>query len=356
MTLVSSAAPLAWPGNHPFSAAISATNSIATMDAAGEYVGAVFVAREAMAISHIGFRPGSVVASGAADVRIETVDGTTGLPTGTLWAANTNATTGALTSNTWKLQALTATASISIGQAFAVLIQYSSGTSFIVNGVVGPCAHADLPYRVVNTGAAGKNISSTMPNMAVGSNATTFYPLRSTFPVASIGGGTFNNTNSAERALRFQVPFACRVVGLALYSADAAGDFNIIMRDDAGSELSSSSTAYDGNIIGNNTSFSSEHYFDNPVTLAANTWYRACVQPSSATNVNFHTLTLPSSDYRSALRGGANQHYATYTSGGGWVDTETQQVPVVDILIDQIDDGTGSGSGGGSRSRIQSGF
>jgi hypothetical protein len=45
------------------------------------------------------------------------------------------------------------------------------------------------------------------------------------------------------------------------------------------------------------------------------------------------------------MPGGANCHYATYASGS-WTDTATDQVPIMDILIDQLDDGTGGGAFG----------
>ena len=90
-----------------------------TMDASGDYDAIVLAAREAMTISHVGFRTGAVAGSPTADVRIETV-AATGLPSGTLWATNTNIVTGALSGSTYALHALTASASITACQMFDV--------------------------------------------------------------------------------------------------------------------------------------------------------------------------------------------------------------------------------------------
>jgi hypothetical protein len=68
---------------------------------------------------HVGFRAGTAAGSPTIEVRIETLDAS-GLPSGTLWATNTNGTTGTVSSNTYVLWALTASASIAKGQMFCV--------------------------------------------------------------------------------------------------------------------------------------------------------------------------------------------------------------------------------------------
>ena len=114
--------------------------------------------------------------------------------------------------------------------------------------------------------------------------------------------------------------------------------------DDSGAELSSSSTAYDGDTSSVST-IPWLAYFDNNVSLSTGTWYRAVVEPTTTTNCNITTLTTASADYRGATPGDAFHNYTTFTTAGGWVESTTL-VPLVDIIIDQIDDGTGSGGGG----------
>lgn len=320
-----------------------------TLDAAGEYTAMAMVAPEAMTISHVGFLPGTVTGSGAADLRIETLDASTGLPSGTLWAANTNVTTGALTSNTWFLGALTASASISAGQVFCLKIGYNAGTSFITRAIQAFEPNSSLPYRISNTGTPTISAGTEYIIAVLGSSSSTFYNMYGIIPWNGTStNNTFNNTSSAKRGLRFQVPFKCRCVGIWAHGHTAIGDLNALIENDAGSEQSSSSTAFDGDLsAASGGSGIKTYYFDNPVTLSPATWYRAVLEPSSATNISIYTMTLPSSDYRSGTAWGSNAHYATYTSGGGWVDTATDQLPIMGIIIDQLSDDAGSGGTGG---------
>lgn len=345
MTLVSLPSPILWPG---IAVTVAGAPTIAagpTVDAAGEYIAYVFCAKEDMVVSHVGFRAGTSTGSPTIEVRIETVDAS-GLPSGTLWATNTNGTTGTVSSNTNVLQALTASASITKGQVFCVKIAYASGTSQVIQVInnINTIPSASLPYIVTNTGTPTKSAFGNNSSLvALGSSSTTFYHVPGAYPLSAAGAGTFNNTNSAKRGLRFTPPMNCRVIGIRWFSASAVGDYNAVIYSDAGSELSSSSTAFDGDYSGGIVATSV--YFDNPVTLTAGTTYRAAIEPSSATNVNVSTITLPTVNYRTSSPAGTTAHYTTFATAT-WTDTATDTLPLLDILIDQVDDGAGSGGGG----------
>lgn len=355
MTLVSLPRPIGIPGLAFTTGGTPTITTEVTLDAAGEYIAYVFSAKEAMTISHVGFRAGTAAGSPTIEVRIETVDTSTGLPSGTLWAANTNGTTGTVSSNTTVLQSLTASASVAAGQIFCVKIAYASGTSQQIQRInnYSTIFNPSVPYKVTNTGTPTKGtLGNTDGGMiAVGSSATAFYLLPGMVPINSYSGGTFNNTNSAKRGLRFTPAFNCRAIGIRWYEAASVGDCNIVIYDDAGTELSSSSTAFDGDIVSGSSVL--HLYFDNPVTLAAGSTYRAVIEPSSATNVNVGTFTLASANYRSAFPGGATGHYTTFASAV-WTDTATDTLPLLDVIIDQVDNGAGSGGGGGGQ-RVISG-
>lgn len=339
-----SISPIIWP-RHWASGTSLATSNIATLDAAGEYVAFVFVAREAMTISHVGTRSGTIAGSPTLDIRIETVDASTGLPTGTLWATNTNIVTAAWTSNLWRLEALTASASISYGQVFAVKLAFNSGTSFQVRSFTGMSGNAFTghPYQVLNTGTPTK-AAAEVGGLALGSSTSSFYSLPSVFPYENDEDTTFNNTGGARRGVKFTAPFTGRCIGLHYGGiATAVGDFNAGIWDDAGNEVNSSITAHEGDIGAANAT--RMILFDNPVTISAGTAYRAAIEPSSATNCQLSALILPSADYRSAMPGGTNFFLTTYTSGGGWVDTATEKVAALSLVFDQLDDGVGGGGG-----------
>lgn len=357
MTLVSLPSPIHWPGICGSTSGTIGIGTAATLDAAGEYAAYVFCAREDMVVSHVGFRAGIVAGAPTADVRIETLDAT-GLPSGTLWATDTNGTTGALSSNTYNLQALTASATIAKGQTFCVKIAYASGTSLVVQQLSSFMApfHSSQPYTVNNTGTPTKgSFNGLAALIALGSNSTTFYQIPYSIPATAAGAGAFNNTSSAKRGLRFTPPMDCRAIGMRWHNSNATGDFNAVLYNDAGTELSSSSTAFDGDYSAVTANGTWTVYFDNTVTLDAGTAYRIAIEPTSATNVNVSTITLPSTDYRTAGPAKLTAHYTTFATAT-WDDGATNQavLPLMDVIIDQVDDGTGSGAGGGGQ-RVISG-
>lgn len=350
MTLVSLPSPIAWPGNCGNVSTAPNTFTTATLSASGHYVAYVFSAKEDMTISHIGFRAGTVANSPTVEVRVETVDTTTGLPTGTLWATNTNATSATVTSNSNPLTALTASASITKGQVVCIKLVWVVATStVIIQHTVGPgisAVQSSLPYAVLNTGTPTRTaLGSAVYAIALGSSSTTFYNVTGLVPFSAITNSSFNNTTAAKRGLRFTVPFKCRIVGIRWYNTNATGDYNIAIYDDTTGtavEVGSSSTAFSGNHNVNSSTAVITAFFDNAVTPTVGATYRAAIEPSSATNVNISTFTLPTVNYRGASPSGTTAHYTTFVTGG-WTDTATDQVPLMDILIDQLDDGASTG-------------
>jgi hypothetical protein len=344
MALQSIGGIMHWPNMARIISAAPSTVALTTIDAAGEYDGVVIQAREAMTISHVAFRPGTASGSPTWDIRIEGVDATTGLPDGNLVAANTNIISQVIVTGTWQIEQLTSAASISAGQIFAVKLLHNAGSCQTSSYGVGQ--FTTLPYQVVNTGTpATARISSAMV-IALGSSTTSFYNVAGLLPAQSVTNNTFSNSVAgAKRGLRFRAPFKCSVVGARWFANGAVGDFNLIVEDSSGNELSSSSTAFDGNKFSSATTSSPEAFLDNAVTLTQGTDYRIMFEPTSATNINISTLTVGNSaNYRSATPYGSNSSYTTYTTGGGYSDTTTQ-LPLIDILIDQFDDGASTTGG-----------
>lgn len=329
-TLASAASAVSYPLDMRPQSAVT-TSATAVADAAGEYTAYVIAASEDMSVSHVGWRMHAVSGSPTADIRIETVN-TSGLPTGTLYATDTNVITGTLTA-TFAVHALTATAVIPRGTVFAVVCRYNSGTS-LSPGAINIPRPAALPYQVTNTGTPAAAFMSFAGNLALGSSATQFYFIPGQFPIRTTVANAFNNsTAGAARGVRFQVPFACRCSGFANFTISTSnGNVNVKMLDDAGAELSSSSTAYISSPAINAVR---EYIFDNPVTLSANTWYRAVVEPTMTKNTAVYTLTV-ASNCASAMPNGSFWHYTTYTTAGGWVDTATSSYPVAFLLLDQL--------------------
>lgn len=344
MALVSLPSPIFYPG-FPMSSSGPNPNSESTLTTAGHYIAYIMSAQQDMVVSHVGIKLGTVAGSPTCTVSIETLDAS-GFPSGSAGFGSTNGTTATLTSNAYVLTALGGSATITKGSFYAVKFTLASGTSVILQNLGGLTTGAgnwNLPYKVTNTGTPTKS-QFGVPSVTLGSNSTTFYNLNGCVPFTSLGGQQFNNTNSAKRGLRFIPPMNCRAIGMRWYTDNTNGaDYNISLMNDAGTELSSSSTAVDGDFATGGGA-PNIAFFDNAVTLTAGTAYRIAVEPTTASNVGIYAITLPSSSYYGASMGGVNCTYASLVSGT-WTDSTTV-ITMMDVILDQVDNGSGGGGGG----------
>lgn len=317
-----------------------------TLDAAGEYDSVIVRAREDMVISHVAWQVTNVSGSPTGTVRIESVDEDTGIPTGTLWGTNTNIVTGTLTNGT-RLDALTASATISQGDVFAVKFGYISGTSFRVQGRDIGASQGQFPYRVNNTGTPTKQNWQRTPIMALGSSSTVFYRRTRTYPPSAIFEPEFNPTDDLthEHGMRFSLPFPCRCTGMLFVPQNHTGDFNINLYNDAGTLLSTGEHSGHQSFQANNQSLMHELHFDDSIALAKDTFYRIAVEAIEASvDVRVVGHTLASANYMMATPWGAGNH-ATSFNGTVWDDANTSRQLIMGIIIDQLDDGAGAGGG-----------
>lgn len=335
MALIDLPSPLAYPGYIDVSSGglESAEDTIEV----GEYWGVVFCASQDMTIGYVGFRASSPVAAPTALVTVETV-GTDGFPSG-LWAANTSGTSSTLTNGLWFGVNLTASASVTRGQMVCIKFAVNTGTSFAVGHVRFNDQVASLPYDVANTsGTPTKGRFRGFLEMGVGTSSSSLYPIRGLVPMSdSLGSGSFSNTDGSRRGLRFRIPFAARACGMRFNGWSAQGDFNAAIYDYDGNELSSSSTAYDTDHGALNSNGHVTVFFDNPVIILPDTLYRAVIEPTSATTCSLSNMEFPDDDHRSGSYGGTNNLYTTYTTTGGWSDVNTDTIPLLDVLFDQLD-------------------
>jgi hypothetical protein len=344
MTLVTLPSPILFPGiAGAFTGGPTfATNS--TLSSAGHYSSLVVVAKEDMVISHVSFRAGTSTGSPTVIASIEGVDGS-GIPDGAAtYGGSASAATG-ISSNTNPVIALGGSATVPRGSVFAIKIAFSTGTSQVVQGVGSystPSAAA-LPYNVINTGSPTKSIANGMGLFGVGSSATTFYNVIGTMPASSFNAGNFNNTNSAKRGLKFTPTFNCRIIGFRFYASTFGGNYNAGVYDSSGAGVDGSVTAFDGDQNALSSSGLTVVYFDTAVTASAGSTYYVAVEPTSATNVNLSFFSFPT-DLISGSPGNSMVVYSVFATSS-WTDTATN-LPIMDILIDQIDNGAGSGGGG----------
>jgi hypothetical protein len=350
MALVSIGTDIAWPGA-PFYASPN-QNGPTTLTTTGHWDGLVLRAEEDMTISHVGFRCNSATGSPTCNIRIETVNSSTGFPTGTLWATNTECTTVALSTGSWQVTALTASATITKGQYYALIFQKTAtGTNFAVtyvgNSFIGATS-GSIPQRVANT--TGSAVHVAPPYLfvaALGSSLTTFYNVNGLSVFHTPTNISVTSTSTQAMAMKFVAPFKARISGIKfLETSNAAGaDWTAAILDSSGNVLSSSSTAHDATYHYTSiTSPTQNMRLANKVTIDAGSTYYAAIIPDTTTAVTAVRIASPGSDFNS-LMPGAGACFAATRSGSTWTDFANQYIPI-EIMIDQLDDGSGGGGGG----------
>jgi hypothetical protein len=349
--------PLQLPGG-PLASGLAV--GTVTFDSATDRLAWVGRATLTDALETIYLRTGTVTTGCTLDVRVETV--TNGRPSGTLWGTNTNASVVVdnADDNVWKTAALTAAASLNVGDEYAIVVVVSSGTPNMQfaapPGNLGTYASlAHYPLTLQDTGAG------TWASSAAGFEWVVEFATAGVKPVTGLnpnsGAGTisaFNSgTNPNERALRFQTPVKLRIAGLrvAMFNIAAGADFTYSIWDASGDTDAEAlaQAAIDGDFALSTTQDGYvDLWFDVPVTPDLNTTYRAGVRADTANSIALAEFS--NSVVANALLAfpgvNAEIYLATrqWTAGtaGAWTDTTTT-LPLIHLIIDQLDDGVSAG-------------
>ena len=324
------------------------------VDAVDEKVGFTFHAPKDGDIQEIGIKLGPTIGAGIdVDVRIETVDLTTGYPSGTLWATNTNIVVSSVTSNQLITATLTANATVSQGDYVAVVCNIDALTS-------GNCKFRSqastnrhqnsFPEAAINTGSWTASTSTPSPGIAVGYSDGTFPEIPGMWPIDGNLNRTYNSGSTPdEQGNIFQVPLRCRASGLWA-SLRSLANFDMVLYDTDGStELMT--IAHDGDVGGGSTDAAKGrlYYWKNPtgVVLEPNVNYRVAVRPTSVTDIMVHGQTVGKAEWFQMYGGGEACHQTSRTDAGSWAE-QTKWRLDVGVIIDGFDIGgiPGSMSGG----------
>lgn len=332
-----------------------AFGAIATiLDASGEMYAYIVQVPKTGNIRKLGFRTGTVTAATDTDVRLETVDSATGLPSGTLFGTNTNGTVASagITANTWITATLTADAAVTRGQFVAVVVAPTGSPNYQIVSISGSTPTQHIPYAALKTsGSWGKStLGPILGGLEYDDGTYAFTP--HLYAVTALTDTTVSSgTTPDEIALKFKFAGPVRVNGAWLF-IDPDGDFDIVLYDtDGTTPLATLSVDKDFN----NTS-SDKNYlmqFSASVSLLADTFYYLSFKPTSATTCGITVMTCPSAAAMDTMGGGKNMHYAQRTDAGAWA-ADTTKRPAMGLILDGLDDGTGSGGGGGSGNNIPS--
>ena len=329
------------------SPAISATMALTAVNYKGAFI---LQAPKTGNISAIAFLASAFTTQADIDVRIETIN-TSGDPSGTLWAANTNAAYS-VTSIGWKeTAALTASAAVVAGDLIAVVFANpGAGTpSWVLASVYGNFSNMgqNLPYGDLYTTAWAH--ADRIPIIALKYDDGTYesYPC---IPLSAITAIAFN-TGSAATIIgaKFKLPFPARAVGCYVYlDLDANADLILYADGSPGTELMNISL--DSNKRRATSGQLFRILFDAPVSITKDTWYRLALKPTTVTSITLYHMDAASTAIIDGMELGQNFLYST-SAGAAWTDTITRR-PFMGLILDQFDDGVSTGGGGISKARL----
>lgn len=314
------------------------------IDASGEKAAACFSVPKTGNITHIGFRTGIVTTSDTLRVTLQTIDATTGDPSGSAYGGMVKGTQASLSSNTWYEVALGTQASATMGDQIAAVIEYDSYVAGNLNiSYATSQISKNFPYIDLYTTSWTKT-AGTLPVISLKYDDGNYYDA-GLLPITAFNTQAFNSGSTPdERALKFKFPYPVRVKGAWVYvSIGSTADFDIVLYDSNGTSVLQTKSV-DANIVALNGNRRVLHIlFPATQTLSKDTFYYLSVKPTTANNVTFDDFSVNSAGVLDAISGGQNFYLSTRTDAGSWTDTTTKR-PWSGLILDAFDDGASGGS------------
>lgn len=350
------ACPQLWPTSTP-------SFSNATLDATNDGVAWAFQARDANAITHLGFRYGLRTGTPPTYIiGLESISAANGNPDGTILGGGTPAsatfTPPADTSwdGLWQWVALANSYTPTRGQHLVATIRYSSGTIDASNLSTFTQAMASI---VNGLGSNPANFSLAGGTWSKGANAIGCHGVRTASTRYGLPAESIYNTRSAStvghrHALRFTLPasitntYTVRGIRAMLSVASTTGKNPILGLWNAGGVLQNFTLDSDWSTSASATR-TYEFYFDETTLtdLSPGTTYYIGLEVADAASggVIFYGFDMDSSDDGDAYPGGASDWCLSTYNGSAWTDAPTTKLHCELILQDMTQSG---GGGGGS--------
>lgn len=331
-----------WPSFVSGAPSLNATTF--TLNADGEKAALVASSLVAKSIRYVYIRTGAVTTGGNLDVRIETVD-SSGNPSGTLWATNTNVTlaVGSGDDDVWlKAGPLTADATLAVGDIFAVVASLSGAGDMFLPSYNDDSDTVRYPYGLLYTSSYAKQ--GRRPVFFVEYSDGSYEPI---LGIPDYGSAftthTFNSGSTTNRVgNRYTLPWPCRTNGCWLWRG--LGDLGTITMNLYGTDGTT--------VLATTGAIQTDHSygsavglqflpFQAPATLAATGPYRLAVVPD-AQNCLVYDFAVPDVDIMNQFPLGTSLYRSVYTSGA-WVDTTTARA-YMGLFLDGFDDAVSAGS------------
>lgn len=332
MTLQLLGTQLVFPDNGYYSngngIATAAPNQL-TLDAAGKKAASIFDPPLAGVFDAVQFRVNTKTTNGDVDVRVETVDPTSGDPTGTLVSAGANVTVTITAANSILTATFTTPPTLAPGTPVAVVIVNTTGSytiteSSVIMGTPYPDYYNNVSWAHQNAGV--------MLNISIGGS---YISLPGAWNCSGTITSTFNSGSAGfdELGIKFSLPFGFRLIGFKAY-VDNDNDAQIVVYDASNSVLATL-TLLKG-IRQGASSYAQFVYLTTPLTIAANTVYRVTYKPTTTSNIVVAVQTFSAAAVRAAMPGGANFVQTQRVDAGAFTETTTNQTQL-GLVIDAID-------------------
>lgn len=306
------------------------------VDATNDSAGAILTAPKTGNISAVGRPVTAVGGTGTTGtMRMETVSGAAGSPTGTIFAAGADATDD-VSATGWAWKTLNTPAAVTKGNDFAVVYTASAadGTNNATFGYGLTGVSALRPYSVVRT-AGTWSFPSVPPLFAAKYDDGEI--ILGCYPLTAIGTSTniASDTTPDEVGVKWTAPTSGSCIGLSIMasvsSLNLAGTAKLYQGDST--ELETSTFAASNWRAAFATARFIVH-FDSAVAVAAGTVYRATFLPTVATatgNIRLVDMTFESADSLQRTMTALAQK-CSRTDAGAWTDTSTNIVSVTPLM------------------------
>jgi hypothetical protein len=346
--------PIPYPPGLPVSTTVAFAAT--TLDADAEYAGMVVRAPKAGTIKKINIPIGAVTTGATLDVTIEGVSATTGGPDGTPLTNGTTTlvvTTG--DANTTMQATFSTGPTVTKGQLIAVRIANDATPgNLVINVNITSTIFTpyQFPYRVTGLPALSKSAQWPTLGLEYSDGSYAHIPGVCPLSVPSTSITVASNTTPDEYGLKFKLPAPVKMSGIwVLMVQNTNATCDVVLYDSDGSTPLKTLTLDADQVVSTGQGLFN-FLFDDDITLAADTFYRVVLKPTTTNSVIPRHLTVPSAAAMDALEGGQNFHRTQRTDAGAWGD-ETTERPWMGVLISAVDDGAGGGGGAGMLWRSQ---
>ena len=281
----------------------------------------------------------AVAAAQSLDVRAEGMTGSD--PSGTLLVANCSGAIATPVAGTLYDVTFTAGASVTMGDVIAIVTQF---TSTIGNVAIqrGRSNLTNFPYTDAYVGAPAWARSTTPPLVGLKFTTAGYYPCGAwIYSNARPIVNTYSSSSTPDEVgMRFQLPVPATMAGIS-WMGDCANGATVKLYLDSDTSLLSSVTMSVAASTGAD-SVVTRCLFSTPVDLAANTWYKVTVLPTTTSNVTLVYTDMASAAQLGCLPLGVNAYWCQRTDAGAWTNTATWR-PFISLLLSHFDNAASTG-------------